>query len=113
MKLKPEKVKLSVNGKTIDRGKLTKKTPRIVWYSEHSAITKELNKDKSKETAKTEYKARAVRTILTAAIQILEDLSELDRTAADTIRREFFIRPLSSPVAFPDGEPVNLDDFEG
>lgn len=110
--MKTERVRLIIDGKVTDRAKLTKDAPRIVWYTEHSVITEQLSKGKSKRKAKARYLERAAREIQAAALEVIEDLSRLDKRAANKIVHDYFIRWPLEPVTFEDGEPVQLEDFE-
>lgn len=112
MKLKPEKVKLSVNGKVSDHAILTKSAPRSVWFTEHSAVTEQLQNGKSKKKAKAGYLSRAALAFLDAALQTIENLSELDKPAADAILHDYFLRWPLRQVTYDDGEPVILEDYE-
>ena len=112
MKIKPQKVKMSIDGEKSEHGKLTKKAPRIVWYTEHSAVTEELSRGKTKEAAETEYLERAARTMLEAALQVLDEIAARDQGAADGIAGAFFLQTRSAPVTYEDGEPVELEDYE-
>ena len=91
MKIKPQKLKMSIDGENSEHGKLTKKAPRIVWYAEHSSITASLSKGKNQEQAKAEYLARAVRAILQAALELLDKLYISDQSAAEAIAADFFL----------------------
>ena len=110
--MKSEKIRLLTNGKETDHWTLTKDDPRLLVYVEHSAVTKQLRKGKPKKKAKADYLARVARELLAGALSVIEDLSTLDKIAADTILREYFFKWPLDPVTYEDGEPVNLEDFE-
>lgn len=110
--MKPETVKLSINGKVIERGKLTRSAPQIVWYTEHSAITKAFRKGKSKKQAAADYKARAARMMLEAALQILNQMDDQTLAPEDRITKAYFLQTGSAPVVDQDGDPVQLEEYE-
>ena len=80
--MKPEKIKLVIDGKTIERGKLSKKDPRMVFYIEHSKITERLKAGRPADQAAAGYAERAAAEILEAALSALEDLAAQDPKAA-------------------------------
>lgn len=110
--MKPEKIKLVIDGKTIERGKLSKKDPRMVFYIEHSKITERLKAGRPADQAAAGYAERAAAEILEAALSALEDLAAQDPKAAARLKKQFFLAASDSPVTYEDGEPVQLKDFE-
>lgn len=110
--MKAEKYKLVIDGKTIARGKLTKESPSIVIYHEHSTITEKLSRGKPADQAAAGYAERAAAEILEAALSALEDLAAQDPEAAARLKKQFFLAAADSPVTYENGEPVQLKDFE-
>ena len=94
--MKPEKIKLVIDGKTIERGKLSKR----------------LKSGKTADQAAAGYAERAAAEILEAALSALEDLAAQDPEAAARLKKQFFLAASDSPVTYEDGEPVQLKDFE-
>ena len=110
--MKPEKIKLVIDGKTIERGKLSKKDPRMIFYIEHSKITERLKEGKTADQAAAGYAERAAAEILEAALSSLEELSAQNPEAAARLKKQFFLAASDSPVTYEDGKPVQLKDFE-
>ncbi len=110
--MKPEKIKLVIDGKTIERGKLSKKDPRMIFYIEHSKITERLKEGKTADQANAGYAERAAAEILEAALSSLEELSAQNPEAAARLKKQFFLAASDSPVTYEDGKPVQLKDFE-
>ena len=110
--MKAEKYKLVIDGKTIARGKLTKESPSIVSYHEHSTITEKLSRGKPADQAAAEYDERSARDTLEAARIMLQRLAAQDPEAAEKVKKDFFLSASGSPVTYADGEPVDLEEFE-
>jgi len=110
--MKTEKYKIVIDGKTVARGKLSRKTPSIVYYREHSTITEKLSRGKPADQAAAEYDERAARDTLEAARIMLQRLAAQDPEAAERVKKDFFLSASGSPVTYADGEPVELEDFE-
>lgn len=110
--MKAEKIKLVVDGKTVDRGKLTKESPSIVFYYEHSTIKEELSRGKSADQAAAEELERAAWDTLEAGLSFLQQLAEKDPEAAAAVKKDFFLAASGRRVTYADGEPVELEEFE-
>ncbi len=90
MKIKDEKIQISVNGKITDTTHLNRGYPRVTYYFENADIAAELAQGKTKQQAKGEELRRTAITLFNSAISYINELSKLDAAAADAVIAEVY-----------------------
>lgn len=105
--IKTDIVEIYCNGEKTDSAELTEDSPRGLFYFENEGVYEELSAGKTEKQRDVEYLTRAAITYFNAAIQTVDDISNLDETASETLLDDFYRSLLSEDE---DGDEAEDED---
>ena len=111
MKIRDEKIQISVNGKVTATQHLNRGYPSVVYYFENEDMAAEKAQGKTKQQAKAEELQRAIYALINAAMKQIRELDQLSPAEADTVISGLY-ETLSSAVEATAGAGAKLETLE-